>query len=211
MVLKRTGEPREQATTTDASGAFRFEKVLPGSYEVQVHHEGFKTATSRFRIGSRPPAPLKISLSVAELRQKLTVDSQIAQVNTDTSENLDTVTLDRQGLEHLPIFDQDYVGTMSRFLDASSVATGGVTLVVDGLESTRVPVSASAIQEVKINQNPYSAEFSRPGRGRIEIITKPGSQEYHGTLNVLFRDYLLNARDPFAVTRPNEQRRIFHS
>src|SRR5713226_6526796 len=98
---------------------------------------------------------------------------------------------------------------MSRFLDAGSVATGGVTLVVDGLESTRVPVSASAIQEVKINQNPYSAEFSRPGRGRIEIITKPGSQEYHGTLNFLFRDYLLNARDPFAVTRPNEQRRIF--
>ena len=82
-------------------------------------------------------------------------------------------------------------------------------MIVDGLEATRAGVSASAIQEVKINQNPYSAEYSRPGRGRIEIITKPGSQEYHGTFNFLFRDYHLNAREPLAIIRPPEQRRIF--
>ena len=80
---------------------------------------------------------------------------------------------------------------------------------MDGVESTRAGVSASAIQEVKLNQDPYSAEFSRPGRGRIEIITKPGSAAFHGTFNFLFRDYRLNARDPFALTRPPEQRRIF--
>jgi TonB dependent receptor-like, beta-barrel len=62
---------------------------------------------------------------------------------------------------------------------------------------------------VKINQNPYSAEFARPGRGRIEVITKPESQIYHGTFNFLFRDYHLNARDPFATVRPPEQRRIY--
>ncbi len=50
--------------------------------------------------------------------------------------------------------------------------------MVDGVETTRAGVSASSIQEVKINQDPYSAEYSRPGRGRIEIITKPGSSEY---------------------------------
>jgi outer membrane receptor protein involved in Fe transport len=117
--------------------------------------------------------------------------------------------MSQKSLENLPVFDQDYVGTMSRFLDAGSIGTGGVTVVVDGLESTRVPVSPSPIQEVKINQDPYSAEFSRPGRGRIEIITKPGSPDYHGAVNVLFRDAVLNARDPFAVTRAPEQRRIF--
>src|SRR5205085_6206365 len=62
---------------------------------------------------------------------------------------------------------------------------------------------------VKINNDPYSAEFSRPGRGRIEVITRSGSTEYHGTFNFLFRDYHLNARDPFALTRPPEQRRIY--
>ena len=98
---------------------------------------------------------------------------------------------------------------MSRFLDAGSIGTSGVTLVVDGVEATRAGVSASAIQEVKINQDPYSAEYPRPGRGRIEIITKPGSSEFHGTFNFLFRDYHLNARDPFALIRPPEQRRIY--
>ena len=151
--------------------------VTPGSYEIQVEHEGFKPATARLRIGSRAPAPLKITLTIAEIRQEVTVGGQVMQVNTNSSENLDVVTLDRQSLDNLPIFDQDYVGTMTRFLDAGSVGTGGVTLIVDGLEATRAGMSASAIQEVKINQNPYSAEFSRPGRGRIEILTKPGSQE----------------------------------
>src|SRR5437879_9937306 len=89
VVIKRTGEAQEQTTTTDPTGSFRFEKVLPGSYEVQIHHEGFKTATSRIKIGSRPPAPVKIFLSVGEFRQQLTVDTRIAQVTTTTRANLD--------------------------------------------------------------------------------------------------------------------------
>jgi hypothetical protein len=98
---------------------------------------------------------------------------------------------------------------MSQFLDPGSIATGGVTPVVNGVEQRNIGVSASAIQQVKINHNPYAADFSRPGRGRIEILTKPASQEYHGTLNVLFRDQVFNARDAFALTRPATQRRIF--
>jgi len=70
----------------------------------------------------------------------------------------------------------------------------GVTLIVDGIQTTSVP-SASAIQTVTINQNPYSAEYNRPGRARIKITTKPGSSEYHGTMNFLFRDARFNARD----------------
>ena len=87
--------------------------------------------------------------------------------------------------------------------------TSGVTLVVDGVEANSVGVSASAIKEVKINNDPYSAEFFRPGRGRIEVTTKPGEPEFHGGFNFTFRDYHLNARDPFALVRPPEQRRIY--
>ena len=76
------------------------------------------------------------------------------------------------------------------------------------MEVNALRVSASAIQQIKINQDPYSAEYSRPGRGRIEILTKPGSQEYHGEGNVTFRDARLNARNAFASTTPPEQRRI---
>ncbi len=152
---------------------------------------------------------MRVVLKLTDVRQEVTVNESAGQVSTDSSENLDVVTLDRQMLDNLPIFDQNYVGAMSQFLDPGSIGTGGVTLVVNGMEQKNIGVSASAIQSVKINQNPYSAEFSRPGRGRIEVITKPGSQVYHGTFDFLFRDYHLNARDPFAIARPAEQRRIF--
>ena len=148
-------------------------------------------------------------MKLADIRQEVTVTDSANQVSTNGSDNLDTVTLNREMLDSLPIFDQNYVAAMSQFLDPGSIGTGGVTLVVDGMEQKSIGVSASAIQQVKINQNPYSAEFSRPGRGRIEVITKPGAQVYHGTFNFLFRDHHLNARDPFATDRPPEQRRIF--
>src|SRR6266481_6208594 len=77
------------------------------------------------------------------------------------------------------------------------------------MEVNNLGVSPSAIKEIKINQDPYSAEYQRPGRGRIEVTTKPGTPEYHGTFNFIFRDAHLNARDPFALTRPPEQRRIY--
>src|SRR6266851_10525716 len=201
------GEPR--SATGDDSGAFRFESVAPGTYELRVEREGFKTALTRVRVGAESPRPITIGLTLGEVRQEVTVGSELSQVSTNTSDNLDTVTMNRSALDNLPIFDQDYIGTMSRFLDGSSVGTSGVTLVVDGVEGTRAGVSASAIQEVRINQDPYSAEFPRPGKGRIEIITKPGSSDYHGTFNFLLRDYHLNAREPFALIRPPSQRRIY--
>src|SRR3974377_392706 len=77
------------------------------------------------------------------------------------------------------------------------------------MEQRNTGVPAPAIQQVKINQNPYAADFSRPGRGRIEILTKQAEQENPGTFNVLFRAQVFNARDAFALTRPATQRRIF--
>ncbi len=194
---------------TDALGNFRIAGLPGGSLQIEVRHDGFAGQTVRVSIKDRQPAPLHIELKLAGIREQVTVSDAATQVSTETADNLDTVTMDRQMMDNLPVFDQNYVAAMSQFLDSGSVGTGGVTLVVNGMEQRNIGVTASAIQEVKINQNPYSAEFSRPGRGRIEVITKPSSQVYHGTFNFLFRDYHLNARDPFAGTRPPEQRRIY--
>jgi hypothetical protein len=79
------------------------------------------------------------------------------------------------------------------------------------MEGRKVGVPASAIQQIKINQDAYSAEFARPGQGRIEVITKAGSEAYHGEANVTFRDARLNARNAFAESRPPEQRRILEA
>jgi hypothetical protein len=205
--LLKNGE-QLRTVTTDASGTFSFDRVAAGSYEVRTHAEGFKTDISKVNVGTRSPGRLRLVLPIEALNQQITVSGETPEVTTDPSENKDVAAVDRQALDDLPIFDQDVVATMSRFLDSSSLGTNGVAVIVDGMQAASV-LSASAIQSVTINNNPYSAEYSRPGRARIEITTKPGSSEYHGTLNVLFRDARFNARDPFAIVRPQEQRRMF--
>jgi len=183
----------EQRTlTTNNTGAFRFDKVQTGNYEIRVGVEGFAPNTTKVTVGTRQPAPLKIVLSVEILTQQVTVAAE-ADVSTDSAENKDAVAVSAKALDDLPVFDQDIVGTMSRFLDSSALGTNGATLIVDGMEMNSA-LSASAIQEVKINDNPYSAEFPRPGRGRIEVITKPGSPEFHGTMNFFFRYVDLDLR-----------------
>lgn len=196
-------------TKTDIAGSFSFSGIAPGQYYIEADSPDFERQTVDVSVLERSPAPIHITLTIAGVKQEVIVHDSVTRVSTDSSDNLDVVTLDRGMLDNLPIFDQNYVAAMAQFLDPGSIGTNGVTLVVNGMEQKNIGVSASAIQQVKINQNPYSAEFSRPGRGRIEVITKPASQDFHGTFNFLFRDYHLNARDPFAVTRPPEQRRIY--
>jgi len=66
------------------------------------------------------------------------------------------------------------------------------------------------VQEVKINNNPYSSRFSRPGRARLEIITKGGSKEYHGSVNFMFRDSVFDASNAFATLgKPSERRQYY--
>jgi Carboxypeptidase regulatory-like domain/TonB dependent receptor len=198
-----------QSTTTDQSGRFEFKRIASGTYRLQVSSQGFESTTLDVAVGSQSPAPLQVVMSIASLRQETTVTSEPATISTEAVDNKDSVAVSEQTLSNLPVFDQDYVGAMSRFLDPGSVGTNGVSLVVNGMEVNNLGVSPSAIKDIKINQDPYSAEYQRPGRGRIEVTTKPGSPEYHGTFNFIFRDAHLNARDPFALTRPPEQRRIY--
>jgi hypothetical protein len=81
--------------------------------------------------------------------------------------------------------------------------------VVNGIEANGPGVTPSAVQEVKINNNPYSARFSRPGRARLEIVTKSGSPNYHGSLNFMFRDSVFDASNAFAVVKPSESRQYY--
>jgi hypothetical protein len=209
-VSLKQGANVQSRATTDDMGKFRLDGVREGSYTIEVQLEGFRTSVTPLRITARPPAALTINLALSELSSEINVaGDQAIEVSTEVAENRDVASANQDLLEQVPVFDQDYVNTMSMFLDAASVGTSGTQLIVDGMQVNAVGVSASAIQEVRINDNPYSAEFARPGRANIEVITRASAPEYHGTFNFTFRDYHLNARDPFAATRAPEQRRIY--
>src|SRR6202012_574103 len=128
---------------------------------------------------------------------------------TASDENGDTAGMGSEDLKAFPALDNHDVTARSGFLDAGQGSTAGTGLMVDGVEANRALVSPSAVQEVHINQDPYSAQYYRPGRGQIEIITKQAADAYHGQFNFLFRDSALNAQQDFSPNKPFEQRRIF--
>jgi hypothetical protein len=198
-------------TTTDKTGFFRFEDVAAGNYTLQLHADGFRDLTTKATISSKWQPPLKITLPIAVQIESVTVATgeNVPLVSTETAENQNANTITRNALDRVPVFDQDYITTMSRFLDDSAIGTNGVSLVVNGIEANGPGVTPSAVQEVRINQNPYSARFSRPGRARLEIITKGGTPDFHGSLNFLFRDSVFDARNAFALVKPPERRQYY--
>jgi hypothetical protein len=143
------------------------------------------------------------------MREQIDVPEQDQTVSSQVSNNSDRISVERTMLDNLPFLDNNYLSALGRFLDPGTPGGTGTSIVVDGMEMRNVGVTASAIQEIRINNNPYTVEYPRWSRRRIEVITKSAADACHGTLNILFRDYHLNARDPFAQERPQEQRRNF--
>jgi len=195
-------------TATDSTGAFHFKNLGTGKYRLQIEAAGFKKASVEFTLETKPQGTFRIGLSLLDVSETVKVNAEdtAAQLSTDPEQNQGANTIDRNALDRVPVFDQDYITVLSRFLSDDTMATSGVSLVINGLEANGPGVSPSAIQEVKINQNPYSARFARPGRARLEITTKPGTPDFHGTLNFLLRDSDFDARNAFATTKPPESR-----
>jgi len=198
-------------TTTDAVGAFHLENIASGKYTLDFHAEGFRNTRVPAAVTAKRGSPFRIVLPISVETENVTVATgvNVPVVSTETSDNQNANAIDRNGLDRVPVFDQDYITTMSRFLDDNATGTNGVTLVVNGIEANGPGVTPSAVQEVKINNNPYSARFSRPGRARLEIVTKSGSADYHGSLNFMFRDSVFDASNAFAVIKPPESRQYY--
>lgn len=211
VAISAGGKEQIAKVITDSSGFFRFDRLLSGKYSLDFHSEGFRDTRVDASIGKHQPGTLHVTMQISVQRETVTVATgeNVPLVSTETSENQNANTINRDALDRVPVFDQDYITTMSRFLDDNATGTNGVTLVVNGIEANGPGVPPSAIQEVKINDNPYSARFSRPGRARLEIITKGGTPKYHGSLNFMFRDSVFDATNAFAVVKPPERRQYY--
>lgn len=204
-----------------ADGSFQVTAPHGGTYTLVVSEAGFKTVSTPVSIAApaasqiaslaavKLAAPIRIVLAIAPAATNVTVSADSNSDLTSTDENHDSTVMTAQDLKALPIFDNDFVSAMGAFLDSDVAATGGSGLMVDGVEANRVTVSPSAVQQVLINQDPYSARYYYPGRGQMEIITKSAAQNFHGEANFYFRDSALNAQNALAPSKPFEQRRIY--
>jgi hypothetical protein len=106
--------------------------------------------------------------------------------------------LTEKELEALPD-DPDELQQDLEALAGPSAGPNGGQMYIDGFTAGQLPPKSS-IREIRINQNPFAAEFDKVGYGRIEILTKPGTNQWHGQISVNKNDAFLNAENPFATT-----------
>ena len=198
---------------SDGEGNFQLAAPALGDYTLVVSEAGFDTVKTVVKLGPQAAPPLTpmlhIVLPISAMSTTINVNAGSSVDLTATDANSDTSVMSADDLKALPIFDNDYATAMSAFLDSGTEGTGGAGLLVDGVEANRSTVSASAVQEVRINQDPYSAQYYWPGRGQMEIITKSAADHYHGQFNFSFRDSDMNAQNALAASKPFEQRRIY--
>jgi hypothetical protein len=199
---------------SDGEGNFSFTTPAVGDYTLVVSEAGFDTVRTVVKLAAPGTAPLAgpmlhIVLPISAMSTTINVNAGNSSDLTAPDANADTAVMSQSDLKALPIFDNDYSTAMGAFLDSGTAGTGGSGLMVDGVEANRATVSASAVQEVRINQDPYSAQYYWPGRGQMEIITRSTADHYHGQFNFLFRDSAMNAQNALAASKPFEQRRVY--
>ena len=201
---------------SDGEGKFQVIAPHDGSFTLVVSEPGFETVRTPVVIvshaGAKAPVPaplLRIVMPIATFATTVRVNAENNGDLTASDENRDSSVMNTQDLKSLPIFDNDYATAMSAFLDDAATATGGTGLLVDGLESNHATVSSSAVQEVRINQDPYSAQYYWPGRGQMEILTKSAADHYHGQFNFLYRNSAMNAQNALAPSKSFEERQSY--
>ena len=197
----------EKTAQTNSEGIYVFTDLLPGKYTVRVLATGF-APYERQAVDISPGKRelLNIKLSVVLEKQEVTVDARKA-ISSEPENNLTAIVLRGKAIQALPSNPRSFIAA----LRALAVPSAGPTLgqiYVDGFTGGRIPPKES-IREIRINENPYAAEFDKLGFGRIEIFTKPGADKFQGGTFFNFNDESLNSRNPFAPNRAPYQSRLF--
>lgn len=202
------GERVVKQGTTTASGDFEI-PVSPGEYKLEITARDFDTHIEMVEV-TPDLGPLSITMGLAQISQNVEVTETRNEISIDSDTSLNTTVLDKELLDSLPDDENELAAYLQQIAGSRGGAGGGGSFVIDGFGSGRIPPK-DQIQEIRINNNPFSAEFSGIGFGRVEIITKAGTGDWRGNMNFMFRDESLNARNPFADTKPPYQQRNFNS
>jgi len=202
VVLLIGSESRQ--TVSDPDGQFRLDGVPRGAAVVRVSLNGFQPAEVPIAISSETPPPVTVRLTVA-FEQDVQVAGSEEPDALSAGRNA-AVEIDSAALRNVPTDGQDLQSLIEQFV----AAPGGVSIVVDGGETDALHVPAASIHRLTINRSPYSAEYSRPGKARVDVVTEVGSRKFfHGSGALFVRNAALDARNAFADADPDLDRRLF--
>jgi hypothetical protein len=190
-------------TTADASGSYAASGLAPGSYIVQATVEGFAPFTSPaipLAAGQVKRVEITMAIVVEQQSVVVTAEEDMPTVSVDAGGNASAIVLKGKDLEALSD-DPDELSSELTALAGPSAGPNGGQIYIDGFTGGQLPPK-SAIREIRINQNPFSAEFDHIGYGRIEILTKPGTDKLHGRFFGQGNDDVFNTGNPFTTVIP---------
>src|ERR1700738_1792780 len=187
---------------TNREGIYEFKGLAPGKYGLKVIATGFTPfEKNTVDIVSGQVQKLEVKLSIETQEEKVVVtDQAAAALNVNPASNAGAIVIQGKDLEALSD-DPDELQSDLQALAGPSAGPNGGQIYIDGFTAGQLPPKAS-IREIRINQNPFSSEYDKLGYGRIEIFTKPGTDQFHGQFYVSGNDSAFNSPNRFAGAEP---------
>ena len=184
-----------------ADGTYLFPQLAPGTYTITVTAPGLALAQAQSVTVEAGRATLQnLALNIAVDQQQVTVTEQGTGLDTSPDNNSSAIVIKGKDLDALSD-DPDELQDELNALAGPAAGPNGGQIYIDGFTGGQLPPKSS-IREIRINQNPFSAEYDKLGYGRIEILTKPGTDHLHGMIMASGNDSAFNSLNPFVTSEP---------
>ena len=214
------GTNQSQTVTTNDDGTYVINQLDPGSYTLRVESANFKTAVKTgLVLEAANSTRLNVSLEAGSISEQVTVTAEPAVINTETSSKGEVIT-PRQ-VQDLPLNGRNFTdlalltpGVYPRPSDddqgeglaASGTRTDASNFILDGVvnKSDRnggvgVNTSIDSIQEFKVETSTYTAEYGRSAGVQVNVVSKSGTNKFHGSLFDYLRNNAFDARNYFTA------------
>src|SRR5919108_4142934 len=221
VTVRDTAKNFERTTQTNGEGRYQFLLLPPGDYTVTVEAKGFGKVAVRdtLTVGQIAELPVAMKLTSGEVVE-VSAQAEIIETQRTSSTN----TIQQQRIDNLPINGRNYVNfaltdsqTQRDIAPSIGAApTSGINfggqrarsnlVNVDGMDyvdnsvnGIRSTVSQEAVQEFQIIDNGYAPEYGRASGGVVNIVTRSGGNDYHGTAFGYLRHRSIQAVNPFST------------
>ncbi len=200
VTVSNAAGPVKSGTAGD-DGSYSISGVPAGKYTIQASAPGLKQAQpATVDVSGSQSATANLQVQVVAEKQEVTVQENAGPaVSVDPSQNAGALVLRGADLQALSDDPDDLQADLQALAGPSAGPSGG-QIYIDGFTGGTLP-SKDSIREIRINQNPFSPEYDKLGYGRIEILTKPGTDKLHGNLFGDFGDAFWDARNPYAAKK----------
>jgi hypothetical protein len=225
LTLTDVGKGTTRTATSDEEGGYIFLGLLPSTYDIRAEASGFAAKTVRVELTVGQQANIPVTLAAGNVTESVEILAGGEVVETDRTQQ--SSVIESNQIQNLPIsrrnyldyalltpgvVDTDNIADASDFRVAQTPQSGlsfggnngrGNSVSLDGAETltssggVRSSVSQEAVQEFQVLRNSFNAEFGGASGGVINIVSRTGTNNLHGSIFGLFRDDKFDARNPF--------------